>query len=186
PLTIQSISADDKNYQLGAELTFPAHTSSVQISYVAISLSDPAAVRFRYKLKETDKDWHEVAGASPVSYRNLAPGSYHFSVAATDTNGVWSEQVATADFAILPAFNQTRWFLVLCITAALAALHFAYLLRMTQVARQFRARMDERVHERTRIARELHDTLLQSLHGLMFEFQAARNMFQKRPEEALQ
>ena len=47
-------------------------------------------------------------------------------------------------------------------------------------------RLEERVSERTRIARELHDNLLQSLHGLMFEFQAARNMFQKRPEEALQ
>src|SRR4029453_12346722 len=63
---------------------------------------------------------------------------------------------------------------------------FFYLLRITQVERQFRARMDERVNERTRIARELHDTLLQSLHGLMFQFQAARNMFQRRPTEALQ
>src|SRR5262249_8143961 len=186
PLTIQSISADDKNYQLGSELKFPAHTSSVQISYAAISLSDPTAVRFRYKLKETDKDWHEVASASPVSYRNLAPGTYHFSVAATDTNGVWSDKVANAEFAILPAFYQTRWFLALCIAAALTALYLVYLLRLTQVARQFRARMDERVNERTRIARELHDTLLQDLHGLMFEFQAARNLFQKRPEEALQ
>ncbi len=47
-------------------------------------------------------------------------------------------------------------------------------------------RLEERTGERTRIARELHDSLLQSLHGLMFEFQAARNMFQKRPDEALQ
>src|SRR5262249_49791533 len=47
-------------------------------------------------------------------------------------------------------------------------------------------RLEERVSERTRIARELHDSLLQSLHGVMFEFQAARNMFQKRPDEALQ
>jgi signal transduction histidine kinase/ligand-binding sensor domain-containing protein len=186
PITIQAISADDKTYQVDSELKFPAHTSSVQIRYAAISLSAPTAVHFRYKLKETDKDWHEVASAGPVSYRNLAPGSYHFSVAATDTNGVWSDKVATAEFAILPAFYQTRWFLVLCIAAALTALYFVYLLRLTQVARQFRARMDERVNERTRIARELHDTLLQNLHGLMFEFQAARNMFQKRPEEALQ
>src|SRR5262249_7433689 len=111
---------------------------------------------------------------------------YHFSVAATDANGVWSDKVATAEFAILPAFYQTRWFLVLCIAAALTVLYLVYLLRLTQVARQFQARMDARVNERTRIARELHDTLLQSLHGLMFEFQAARNMFQKRPQEALQ
>src|SRR5215510_5164085 len=137
-ITIQSISADDKNYPLGTELNFPAQTSSVQISYAAISLSDPTAMRFRYKLQETDKDWHEVASANPVSYRNLAPGSYHFSVAATDANGVWSDKVATAEFAILPAFYQTRWFLVLCIAGALIALYLVYLLRLTQVARQLR------------------------------------------------
>jgi hypothetical protein len=171
PITIQSISADDKNYPLGSELKFPAHTSSVQISYAAISLSDPTAVHFRYKLEETDKDWHEVASASPVSYRNLAPGSYHFSVMATDTNGVWSDKVVTAEFAILPAFYQTRWFLVLCVAAALGGLYLIYLLRVRQVAQKFRARMEER----TRIARELHDTLLQSFQGLLLRLQAVSN-----------
>ena len=130
PITIQSVSADDKNYQLGSALKFPAHTSSVQISYASISLSDPTTVHFRYKLQETDKDWHEVASANPVSYRNLAPGSYHFSVMATDTNGMWSDKVATTEFAILPAFYQTRWFLALCVAAALAALYLLYLLRL--------------------------------------------------------
>jgi len=171
PITIQSISADDKNYPLGSELKFPAHTSSVQISYAAISLSDPAVVHFRYKLQETDKDWHEVASASPVSYRNLAPGSYHFSVMATDTNGVWSDKVVTAEFAILPAFYQTRWFLVLCIAAALGALYLLYLFRLKQVAQRFQVRIDER----TRIARELHDTLLQSFQGLLLRLQTVSN-----------
>jgi ligand-binding sensor domain-containing protein/signal transduction histidine kinase len=186
PITIQSVSADDKSYPLGSELKFPARTSSVQISYAAISLLDPAAIRFRYTLQESDKDWHEVPSASPVSYRNLAPGSYLFSVMATDTNGVWSDKVATAEFAILPAFYQTRWFLLLCVAAALMALYLLYLLRLRQVEHQFRVRMDERVNERTRIARELHDTLLQSFHGVMFQFQAARNMLRQEPEKAAQ
>jgi len=68
-----------KNYQVGSALKFPARTSSVRISYGAISFSDPTAVHLRYKLRETDKDWHEVPGATPVSYRNLAPGSYPLS-----------------------------------------------------------------------------------------------------------
>jgi hypothetical protein len=171
PISIESVSADDKNYELGSELKFPAHTSSVQISYAAISLSDPATIHFRYKLQESDKDWHEAASASPVSYRNLAPGSYHFSVMATDSNGVWSDKVATAEFAILPAFYQTRWFLVLCVAAALGELYLIYLLRLRQVAQKFRARMEER----TRIARELHDTLLQSFQGLLLRLQAVSN-----------
>jgi signal transduction histidine kinase/ligand-binding sensor domain-containing protein len=167
PVTIQSVSADDNSYPLGAAVKFQAHTSSVQISYAAISLSDTTAIRFRYKLQENDKEWHQVSSASPVSYRNLAPGSYHFKVMATDTNGVWSDKTATVVFSISPAFYQTRWFLALCVAASLTALYLLYLLRLRQVAHLFQARMDERVDERTRIARELHDTLLQSLQAVL-------------------
>ena len=120
----------------------------------------------------------------PGEYRNLAPGSYHFSVMATDTNGVWSDKVATAEFAILPAFYQTRWFSVLCIAAGLGALYLVYLLRLRQVAHQLHVRMDERLNERTRIAREQHDTLLQSFQGLLLHSQAVSNVFSTRPEEA--
>jgi signal transduction histidine kinase len=172
PLTIQSVAADDKSYAPAPRLSLPAHTSSVQVSYSAVSLSDPEAIRFRYKLQETDKDWHEVAEASPVNYRNLAPGVYHFSVAATDTNGVWSDKVATTEFTILPAFYQTRWFLALCILTAMALLYLFYLMRLKQVAQQTRGRMEVRLAERERIARDLHDTLLQSVQGLILKVHA--------------
>jgi PAS domain S-box-containing protein len=136
PVTIQSVSADDKNYQLGSELKFPAQTSSVQIGYAAVSLSDPEAIRYRYKLQEADKGWHEVATPIPVSYRNLSPGSYHFSVASTDTNGVWSEDVATTEFTILPAFYQAGWFKAACVLAILGSIYLAYRLRVQQLRRQ--------------------------------------------------
>ena len=161
PIAIQSVSADDKSYAL-ASLSLPAHTSSVQVSYSAVSLSDPEAIRSRYKLRETDSDWHEVAASSPVTYRNLPPGSYHFIVAASDTNGVWSDKIATAEFTILPAFYQTLWFRSLCVILFLAVGAGLYQLRMRQLARQYGMRLEERVSERTRIARDLHDTLLQS------------------------
>ena len=120
PITIQSVAADDKSYAPASHLSLPAHTSSVQIIYSAVSLTDPEAIRSRYKLQETDKDWHEAAAATPVTYRNLPPGSYHFSVEASDTNGAWSPAVATTKFTILPAFYQTGWFTALCVVAALA------------------------------------------------------------------
>jgi signal transduction histidine kinase/ligand-binding sensor domain-containing protein len=186
PISIQSVSADDKFYAPVSSLKFPAHTSSVQINYAAVSLSDPEAIRFRYKLQETDKDWHEMAAANPVSYRNLAPGTYHFSVADTDTNGVWSDKVATAEFTILPAFYQTQWFLALCILTAMALLYFLYLLRLKQATQRVRASMGARLAERERIARDLHDTLLQSFHGVLFHLQAASNLFASRPTEAKQ
>jgi PAS domain S-box-containing protein len=133
PITIQSVSADDRFYLPDLRLLLPAHTSSVQISYTAVSLSDPEAIRFRYKLEETDKDWHEAAAATPVTYRNLPPGSYHFSVEASDTNGVWSGAPANVAFTILPAFYRTFWFSLLCVAAFLAFLWEIYQLRVQQL-----------------------------------------------------
>ncbi len=160
PITIQSVSADDKSYTPAPRLSLPAHTSSVQVSYSAVSLSDPEAIRFRYKLEETDKDWHESAAATPVTYRNLPPGPYHFSVEASDTNGSWSGAVATAEFTILPAFYQTAWFIALCVVSALAFLYMLYMLRLRQLARQYSMRLEERLSRahshRPRISRHPH------------------------------
>jgi PAS domain S-box-containing protein len=138
PITIQSVSADDKFYTPDSRLSFPAHSSSVQISYNAVSLSDPEAIRFRYKLQETDKGWHEAAAATPITYRNLPPGSYHFSVEASDTNGVWSGAPANMAFTILPAFYQTTWCHLLCVTAFLAFLWGLHQLRVQQLRREER------------------------------------------------
>jgi signal transduction histidine kinase/streptogramin lyase len=181
PITIQSVSADDKSYSPASRLFLPAHTSSVQISYSAVSLSDPEAIRFRYKLREADNDWHEVAASSPVTYRNLPLGSYHFNIGASDVNGVWSDKIATAEFTILPAFYQTLWFRSLCAILFLTAIAGLYQLRLRQLARQFNMTLDARVGERTRIARELHDTLLQSFHGLLLRFQAVYEMLPASP-----
>jgi signal transduction histidine kinase len=183
-ITIQSVSADDKPYEPTFPVRFPAHTSSVQIRYSAVSLSEPEAIHFRYKLQETDKDWHETDSAEPASYRNLAPGSYHFSVDATDTNGVWSHKVATAEFTILPAFYQTAWFRLLAVAAFFASLWGLYRLRLRQLGREFNITLEARVNERTRIARELHDTLLQSFHGLLLRFQTVSMLLPDRAVEA--
>ena len=185
PVTIQAVSADGRGYRGDSPVSLPPHTSSLQIGYAAVSLSDPEAIRFRYKLQETDKDWHEGAAGNSVSYHNLPPGSYHFVVNASDTNGVWSVNTATAEFIVLPAFYQTNWFRAFSLAVLLALLWAAYRRRIRQLRWEFNMRMEERVEERTRIARELHDTLLQSFQGLMFSFQAARNLLPARTEEAI-
>jgi PAS domain S-box-containing protein len=136
PTTIQSVAADDKSYTPGPPLSLPAHTSSVQVSYSAVSLSDPEAIRFRYKLQETDKDWHEAAEATPVTYRNLPPGSYHFSVEASDTNGDWSGAPANLAFTIQPAYYQTNWFRILCVAAFIALLWALHRWRVHQLKSQ--------------------------------------------------
>jgi len=180
PITIQSVSADDKNYDLAVPLALPSGTGSVQINYAAVSLSDPEATRFRYKLRELDPDWHEAGAASSVTYRNLPPGPYHFTVDVSDTNGVWSDKVASVDFTISPAFYQTRGFTLACIAAVLGAFYLLFLLRLKHVTRQVRAHMEGRFDERERIARDLHDTLLQSVQGLIMKIHAVT---QQMPRE---
>jgi len=186
PVTIESVTADDKVYPLQRGMRFPAHSSSVQIRYAVVSLSNPEAIRSQYQLQETDKDWHEAGASNVVSYRNLPPGSYHFIVRASDTSGMWSDKTATAEFTLLPAFYQTNAFRAAAAAAMLLLLWGLYRVRMHQISREFKAQLAGRVDERLRVARELHDTLLQSFQAPLIFFQAARNMCRTRPEEAEQ
>jgi len=94
-------------------------------------------------------------------------------VIAANNDGVWNNVGATLEFAIPPAFYQTKWFYALCALALIAALVFAYRVRVRQVAAHVRDRLEGQLAERERIARDLHDTLLQGMQGLIWRFQAA-------------
>jgi len=172
-ITLESVTADGRIYTPGLSARFPPHTAQVQFSYAAVSLSDPTAIRYRYQLDPLDARWHETREAQPVSYLNLAPGTYRFRVSATDTDGAWSHGEATTTFSILPAFYQTDWFYALCALTVLAILWTFYRVRMRQARSHIRARLEERLIERERIARDLHDTLLQGIQGLILRFQVA-------------
>jgi signal transduction histidine kinase len=115
----------------------------------------------------------------------MAPGEYSFHVIAANSYGIWNEQGANLRFVLRSHFYQTSWFYALCATTFLALLWTAYQFRDRRLHQQYSMRMEERIEERTRIARELHDTLLQSFQGLMFSFQAARNLLPGRTEEAI-
>jgi signal transduction histidine kinase/ligand-binding sensor domain-containing protein len=186
PVSIQSVFADDKLQELGAVARFAAGTSSVRIVYAAVSLLNPEAVRFRYRLSGIDEGWREAAQATAVTYRSLAPGAYRFEVGVTDPSGRWSDSSASTDFTILPAFYQTAWFRALCLVLVLALTGAGYQLRVRQLRQRFEMTLDARVAERTRIARDLHDTLLQSFHGLLLRFQTAFNLLPDRPAESKQ
>jgi signal transduction histidine kinase len=146
----------------------------------------PERVQFRYILERFDKDWQEVGGRRTAFYSRLPPRSYRFRVIACNNDGIWNMAGATYEFEITPAFYQTSWFKVLVVIAAFLILGALYRFRLTQVARQLQLRYEERLVERTRIARELHDTLLQSFHGLILRFQAVRNMLPERAAQAVE
>jgi signal transduction histidine kinase/ligand-binding sensor domain-containing protein len=192
PVHIEQIIADHKTYWQNlpdatlSSVRLPARTRDLQIGYTALSLTSPEKVHFKYKLEGQDVDWREVINDREVQYSNLAPGTYRFRVIASNNSGVWNEQGDTLEFSVDPAYYQTNWFRALCAVAVLTLLWGLYQVRVRQLHHEFDVRMEARVGERTRIARELHDTLLQSFHGLLFRFQAARNMLPNRPQEATQ
>jgi signal transduction histidine kinase/ligand-binding sensor domain-containing protein len=186
PVSIRSVRANGRQPYPLTNLVLPPRTTNLQIGYTALSLAVPEKVRFRYRLQGVDKDWQDAGTRREAFYTRLGPGKYHFRAIACNNDGVWNEEGAFLDFNIAPAWYQTTWFFTLCAVAFLALLWAVYQLRLHQLRRQFNIKLEERVGERVRIARELHDTLLQSFHGLMFQFQAARNLLPRRPESAMQ
>jgi signal transduction histidine kinase/ligand-binding sensor domain-containing protein len=165
PLAIRSVVADDKTYSSFTEPALPALTRNLRIDYAALSLSIPERVRFRYKMEGWDDEWHDAGARRQAFYTDLGPGKYTFRVIACNNDGVWNEQGTTLTFSIAPAWYQTGWFRGLCVVAAILVVWTLYRLRLRQVANALSARFDERLAERTRMARELHDTFLQTIQG---------------------
>jgi signal transduction histidine kinase/ligand-binding sensor domain-containing protein len=184
PVAISSVVSNGKVYTNLDKLTLPPRVRNLEIDYTALSLAIPERVQFRYKLEGVDDDWQQPGTRRQAYYNDLAPRQYRFQVVASNNDGVWNVKGATLSFSVAPAWYQTRWFQAVYVGAFLALLWGLYRFRLAQIARQFSVRLEERVGERTRIARELHDTLLQSFQGSLFEFQAARNLLSRRPEEA--
>jgi signal transduction histidine kinase len=162
----------------------PPQIRDLEIDYTALSLVAPEKNRFRIMLEGWDRDWQDVGNRRQAFYNNLSPGNYRFRVTASNNSGMWNEAGTFLDFSIASAYYQTNWFRAACVIAFMAILWGLYRLRLHQMARQFNVRMEERLGERMRIARDLHDTLLQSFHGLLLRFQAAYNLFPTRPDEA--
>ena len=162
---IEAVVADRKSYVPGENLRLPALTSDLEIDYTALSFSVPQKVKFRYRLDGHDTDWQEPGIRRAAFYNDLGPGNYSFHVIACNNDGVWNDAGASLNFIIPPAWYQTSWFRVACIMAALLVLFCLYRLRVRQIARVISVRFDERLNERTRMARELHDTFLQTIQA---------------------
>ena len=191
PVHIEEITADRKSYLknitavAASHLRLPPLVRDLQIDYTALSLVAPEKIRFRVKLEGRDPDWQDVGNRRQAFYADLPPRHYRFRVMACNNSGVWNEAGDSLEFSIDPAYYQTNWFKAACGSALLALLWGLYRYRVHQIAREFNAQLEGRVDERLRVARELHDTLLQSVQGMMLQLGAARNMFAKRPTEAL-
>jgi signal transduction histidine kinase/ligand-binding sensor domain-containing protein len=186
PVQIEQVTADRKTYDAAQGLRLPALVRDLAIDYVALSFVAPEQVKFRYKLEGYDNEWQDAGNRRQAIYTNLPPRAYRFRLMASNNSGVWNEEGALLDFSIAPAFYQTTWFRLAILVLFLFLLWAAYQLRVRQLAHQFNMTLEARVGERTRIARELHDTLLQSFQGLLLRFQSVLKILPERPLEARQ
>ena len=173
PVIIRSLASDGAIHRTTPASVLPAGTHAIEIAYTAPSLVVPERVRFRYRLEGVDRDWVEAGNRRLANYGNLGPGDYRFQVIAANEDGVWNDRGAALAFSIEPSFTQSWPFRLLCAATVLALLWLVYALRLRAVTRGIRARAAERVAERERIARDLHDTLLQSVQALTLRFQLA-------------
>jgi signal transduction histidine kinase/ligand-binding sensor domain-containing protein len=170
PVVIESLTANHLQVPKLESNDFAAGTRDFQIDYTALSFPNPAKVFFRYKLDGHDRDWQAVGTRRQAFYTNLLPGHYTFHVTACNDSGVWNDQGASLHFDIEPAWYQTLWFHLVSVALIACILLGAYFLRARAIAERVELRVNERMSERLRISRELHDTLLQALQGIVLRF----------------
>ena len=181
---IRSVTVDRKEFPVTGELKIPPNPRDLQIDYTSPSSSTPKKIKFRYRLDGYERDWRDAGTRRQAFYTDLPPGEYTFRVIAASSDDVWNERAATLAFSVTPAFYQTNWFRAVCAALLLAFLWLVYRLRVRYLQRRFEMILNTRVNERTRIARDLHDTLLQSFHGLLLRFQTARTLMSANPARA--
>lgn len=179
---IQSLTVDRKEVAATGNLKLLAHPRDLQIDYTSPTFSVPQKVKFRYRIDGYDHDWHDAGTRRQAFYTDLPPGNLTFRVIASNSDGVWNDNGARLDFSIAPGYYQTNWFRATVVAAFFAGLWGLYRLRLHQIGREFAAQTEERA----RIARDLHDTLLQSFQASLIQMQAARNMFARAPGSGVQ
>jgi ligand-binding sensor domain-containing protein/signal transduction histidine kinase len=170
---IEEVSSDGNPVGLQDHLRVAGGHRRLTFAYSALSLSVPERIRYRYKLEGVDEGWSRPVSEREVTYNNLGSGAYRFRVIASNSDGLWNSAESGVSFRIEPAYWQTWWFLLCGLLAGVLAILLFVRLRMRTLAARMNMRFEERLAERTRIAQELHDTLLQGFMSASMQLHVA-------------
>lgn len=169
-LSVRQVEADGKVLAMREGMEIPHGTAALTIAYGVLDLDTPGQRRFRLRID--GGPWADNGERRQVTLANLGPGAHRFEVQTNDAKGGWQSETSGLAFTIRPAFWQTGWFLALAALVLAMLGWLAYRWRLGLAIERVRAANEAQVAERERIARELHDTLMQGVQGLMLRFQA--------------
>jgi len=152
------------------------HLRNLEFDYIGVDLQSPERVTYQYMLESQDKEWQDAGMRRQAYYTNLKPGNYRFRVRGAIGTGPWNELQAGVPLTITPAFYQTTWFVFLCAAIAIFLMWLAYQWRIRRVEALLNSQFRTRLSERTRIAQELHDTLLQGVLSASMQLHVANDL----------
>lgn len=182
PVALERFAVDDLDQALGQmnqKLKIAAGHVHFEFDYAGLSFIAPQKVRYRYMLEGFDRDWTEAGPRRTAYYTNIPPGHYTFRVQAANNDGAWNTAGASLGFELRPHFYQTLWFYALLLAAAAAAFLFLMRQRLRLAEYEFRAVLGER----SRIAREIHDTLAQGYVGISVQLEVLAELLRIRKIE---
>jgi signal transduction histidine kinase len=184
PVALEQFRVDDKTQLLQSTaepLRIAAGHVHFEFDYAALSFIAPQKVRYRYMLEGFDRGWSEAGGRRAAYYTNIPPGRYTFRVQAANNDGLWNTTGAAFSFALRPRFYQTPWFFALLLAALAATVVLLLKMRLYAAERAFKAVLGER----SRIAREIHDTLAQGYVGVSVQLEILAQLLRQKNLEAL-
>jgi signal transduction histidine kinase/ligand-binding sensor domain-containing protein len=173
PVILERFTVDDSEWKMvGGEATIPPGHTRYAFEYAGLSYISPLRVRYRYILEGFDKQWTQAGTRRNAYYTNLPARHYRFRVQAANEDGIWNETGAEFSFVIQPPFYRTLWFLVLSAILLAGVVFAAYRMRV----RVIRSKFDAILAERSRIAREIHDTLAQGFVGVSVQLELTAHL----------
>ncbi len=181
PVALERFAVDDTAQPLtsgaaGSWLKLPAGRVHFEFDYAGLSFVAPQKVRYRYMLEGFDHGWTDAGARRAAYYTNIPPGRYTFRVQAANNDGVWNTEGAALGFELRPHFYQTAWFYLLLILAGIGSAILLLRMRLLRAEREFRAVLGER----SRIAREIHDTLAQGYVGISVQLELLAELLRLR------
>ena len=180
PVVIEAVLVDGRPAATAGEAALSPRPERLEVHYAARTLLEPRKVRYRHRVEGIDRDWVDAGGGRTAIYTDLPAGSFRFQVQASNSDGVWNEAGASLSIRVAPPIYGRPWFYALCALALIPIGLGVYRLRVARL----RAKYDGMFAERNRVARELHDTILQGMTGIGLQLHAIRDHLARAPEQS--